>query len=60
MPASEFALMLHVAMEIEAPIEAYSRQTGEGFRLLLPGLGRFMGKNEAQARQADRAGQRLV
>jgi hypothetical protein len=56
MPASEFALMVHVAMEIEAPIQAYSGQTGEGFRLLLPGLGRFMGRNQAQAQHADAAG----
>jgi len=56
MPVSEFALMLHVAMEIEAPIQAYSRQTGEGFRLLLPGLARFMGRNQAQAGYAEEQG----
>jgi hypothetical protein len=48
--------MVHVAMEIEAPIQAYSRQTGEGFRLLLPGLGRFMGRNHAQAGHAEEQG----
>jgi hypothetical protein len=57
MPASELALMLHVAMEIEAPIAAYSRQTGEGFRVLLPALSRFMGRSEAQARLAEERGE---
>ena len=57
MPAPEFALMLHVAMEIEEPIVAYSRQTGEGFRLLLPALSRFMGKSEDEARHAEEHGE---
>ena len=48
----EMAFMLHVAMEIEDPIHEYSRQNGEGFRLLLPSLGRFMGRNEAEAAYA--------
>jgi hypothetical protein len=46
----EMALMLNMAMEDEEPIPAYTRQSGEGFRFLLPTLGRFMGKNEEQAR----------
>ena len=57
MPAPELALMLHVAMEIEEPIVAYSRQTGEGFRVLLPALSRFMGRSEAQARLAEERGE---
>ena len=57
MPAPEFALMLHVAMEIEEPIVAYSRQAGEGFRLLLPALSRFMGKSQDEARHADEHGE---
>ena len=56
MAAPELALMLHVAMEIEEPIVAYSRQTGEGFRVLLPALSRFMGRSKAQARLAEERG----
>lgn len=41
-----------VAMEIEDPIAEYTVQSGEGFRFLLPTLGRFMGKNDEQARYA--------
>jgi hypothetical protein len=52
MPARELALMMHVAMEIEDPIHDYSDQNGEGFRMLLPTLGRFTGRNEEQARYA--------
>jgi hypothetical protein len=48
----EMAFMLNVAMESEDPIMEYTRQNGEGFRFLLPTLGRFMGKNEEQARYA--------
>lgn len=48
----EMAFMMHVAMEIEDPILEYSEQNGEGFRLLLPALGRFMGKSEAEAAYA--------
>jgi hypothetical protein len=48
----ELAFMMNVAMEIEDPIMEYSHQNGEGFRFLLPSLGRFMGKNEEQARYA--------
>ena len=36
----EMALMLNMAMEDEEPIPAYPRQSGEGFRFLLPTLGR--------------------
>ena len=57
MAAPELALMLHVAMEIEEPIVAYSRQTGEGFRVLLPALSRFMGRSKAQARLAEERGE---
>jgi hypothetical protein len=46
----EMALMMYIAMEDEDPILAYTEQSGEGFRFLLPALGRFMGKNEEQAR----------
>ena len=46
----EMALMLHIAMEDEEPILEYTHQSGEGFRFLLPTLGRFMGTNEQQAR----------
>jgi len=48
----EMAFMMNVAMENEDPIMEYTRQNGEGFRFLLPALGRFMGKNEEQARYA--------
>jgi hypothetical protein len=46
----EMALMLNMAMEDEEPILEYTQQSGEGFRFLLPALGRFMGKSEEQAR----------
>ncbi len=52
----EMALMLNMAMEDEEPIPAYTRQSGEGFRFLLPPLGRFMGKNEEQARSGAEQG----
>lgn len=52
----EMAFMMHVAMEIEDPILEYSHQNGEGFRLLLPALGRFMGKNDAEAAYARQHG----
>ncbi len=48
----EMAFMMNVAMENEDPIMEYSQQNGEGFRFLLPTLGRFMGKNEEQAKYA--------
>lgn len=48
----EMAYMMHVAMEIEDPIVEYSHQNGEGFRFLLPGLARFMGKNQEEAAYA--------
>jgi hypothetical protein len=48
----EIAFMMNVAMENEDPIMEYSGHNGEGFRYLLPNLGRFMGKNEEQARYA--------
>jgi hypothetical protein len=41
--------LMHVAMEIEDPIVDYSHQNGEGFRFLLPGLARFMGRNQDEA-----------
>ena len=44
------ALMLNIAMEDEEPIPEYTHQSGEGFRFLLPKLGRYMGKNDEQAR----------
>ncbi|HEU4415600.1 MAG TPA: hypothetical protein VFT65_12515 [Candidatus Angelobacter sp.] len=46
----EMALMMTIAMEDEDPIMEYTQQSGEGFRFLLPTLGRFMGKNEEEAR----------
>ena len=46
----EMALMMTIAMEDEDPIMEYTRQSGEGFRFLLPTLGRFMGKNEEEAK----------
>ena len=52
----EMALMLNMAMEDEEPIPAYTRQSGEGFRFLLPTLGRFMGKNEEQSRHVAEQG----
>src|SRR5258708_12607378 len=42
--------MMNFAMESEEPIMDYTQQRGEGFRFLLPELGRVMGKNEEQAR----------
>src|SRR5260370_15429910 len=48
----EMAFMMNVAMENEDPIMEYTVQNGEGFRFLLPTLGRFMGKNEQQAKYA--------
>ena len=48
----EMALMLNIAMEDEEPILEYSHQSGEGFRFLLPTLGRYMGRNEEQAKFA--------
>lgn len=48
----EMVFMMNVAMENEDPIMEYSGHNGEGFRYLLPNLGRFMGKNEEQARYA--------
>lgn len=52
MPVGELAFMMQVAMEIEDPIMDYSHQNGEGFRVLLPALGRFMGRNDAEAAYA--------
>ncbi|MGC2694281.1 MAG: hypothetical protein WA738_00665 [Candidatus Angelobacter sp.] len=46
----EMALMMTIAMEDEDPIMEYTEQSGEGFRFLLPTLGRFMGKNEEEAK----------
>ena len=46
----ELAFMMNFAMESEEPIMDYTQQSGEGFRFLLPALGRFMGKNEEQAK----------
>jgi hypothetical protein len=48
----EMAFMMNVAMENEDPIMEYTQQNGEGFRYLLPNLGRFMGKNVEQSRYA--------
>jgi hypothetical protein len=42
--------MFQIAMENEEPIPAYTRQSGEGFRFLLPSLARFMGVNREEAR----------
>jgi hypothetical protein len=50
LPVWEMAMMMYIAMEDEDPILEYTEQSGEGFRFLLPNLGRFMGKNEEQAR----------
>jgi hypothetical protein len=48
----ELAFMANVAREIEEPILEHSQQNGEGFRLLLPSLGRFLGKNHEEAAYA--------
>ena len=48
----EMAMLSHIAMENEEPILEYTHQSGEGFRFLLPTLGRFMGTNAEQARYA--------
>ncbi len=56
MAVDEMVFMLTVAMEIEEPIQEYSRENGEGFRLLLPELGRFMGKNRDEAASAELLG----
>lgn len=52
----ELAFMMQVAMEIEDPIVEYSHQNGEGFRLLLPTLGRFMGRNDEERDYASQHG----
>jgi hypothetical protein len=48
----EMAFMMNVSMELEEPILEYSHQNGEGFRLLLPALARFMGKDREEAARA--------
>ncbi|MCA8952991.1 MAG: ferritin-like domain-containing protein [Planctomycetes bacterium] len=48
-PMRHLAAMLRVAIEIEAPIRTYSLESGEGFRLLLPTLSRFMGMTRQRA-----------
>ena len=50
----EMAFMLNVARELEEPILEYSHQNGEGFRLLLPSLARFLGKNRDEVAYAAR------
>jgi hypothetical protein len=52
MSVDEMTFMMRVAMEIEDPIVEYSHQNGEGFRVLLPRLARFMGKNQTEAATA--------
>jgi hypothetical protein len=52
----EMAFMVNVAREIEEPILEYSHQNGEGFRVLLPSLARFLGKNHDEAAHAARHG----
>lgn len=47
-----FATYARVAMEIEDPIMLYSIQSGAGFRKLLPGLGRFMGRDPESVKYA--------
>lgn len=49
---AEMVFMMRVAMEIEDPILEYSHSNAEGFRRLLPMLGRFMGRNDAEAAYA--------
>jgi hypothetical protein len=56
MAAEEMTDMLDVSMEIEEPIQEYSLQNGEGFRLLLPRLGQFLGKSQEEAEEAARQG----
>ncbi len=56
LPVWEMAMMMYIAMEDEDPILEYTEQSGEGFRFLLPNLGRFMGKNEDQARYGAKHG----
>ena len=50
----EMAFMLNVARELEEPILEYSHQNGEGFRVLLPSLARFLGKNQDEVAYAAR------
>jgi hypothetical protein len=45
----EFVSIMIYAMEVEDPILGYSWASGQGFRFLLPNMGRFMGKNSEQA-----------
>jgi hypothetical protein len=52
----EMAFMVNVAREIEEPIREYSRQNGEGFRLLLPSLARFLGRSSEEAARAESQG----
>lgn len=54
LPVWEMAFMMNVAMELEDPILDYSLQNGQGFRILLPSLARFMGKNQDEADYAAR------
>lgn len=49
MSVEEMVAIMRISMEIEEPIPLYSRQSGEGFRFLLPTLARYMGKNQEQA-----------
>lgn len=56
MSQSELTELLTIAMEIEDPIMQYSFESGNGLRFVLPNLGRFMGKNEEQAKKAEETG----
>ncbi len=52
-PVWGMAAVMSIAREVEDPILGYTHQSGQGYRFLLPNLGRFMGKNEEQARYAE-------
>ncbi len=52
MSTREFLAVLQVGMEIEVPILDYSRESGKAFHILLPSLGRFMGRNPHEEAKA--------
>jgi hypothetical protein len=44
----DMAASMIIAMEVEAGIVSYSEHNGRGLRILLPNLGKYMGKNEQE------------
>ncbi len=56
MTPEQFSTWIRMAMEIEEPIVGYSYQSGMGFRMLLPGLGRFMGRDPESRAYAESQG----